>query len=448
MNTDNFPRWAQPLFRPKRYKVPYGGRGSSKSWTIARALIEKAVHPELHHPSKKFLRILCGRELQNSIEESVHQLLSDQIRYLGYSQYFDIQKREIYCPHNGSHFIFSGIQKNVNKIKSMEGIDICWLEEAEKISKNSWQVVIPTIRADYSEIWASFNPDQEEDPTYQRFIVKPPPPEDCIAILVNWRDNPWFPASLRKEKDYLFRVDPDAAMHVWEGQVNAKSNAQILHSKWIVEAFSPMPGWYGPYFGADWGFSQDPTTLVKCWFDPATNTLYIEYEAYGIGVEMQEISKLFKSVPDSLRLTRDRNGQIVPAPMQHIIRADCARPETINYICHYGYNCVGVEKWSGSVEDGITWLRSLERIVIHPRCVHAKEEARLWRYKIDPITGDILPIVVDKHNHIWDAVRYAMAPAIRQTMEGQIIEAVAQRVQISPDLDYIEEDVPAWLRSD
>jgi phage terminase large subunit len=441
----NWPVWSQFLWRPKRYKVPYGGRGSSKSWTVARALIELAIRPHLlFGPDKKSIRILCARELQNSIEESVHQLLHDQIIAMGYERWFLVEKRSIVCLVTGSEFIFSGIQKNVTKIKSMERIDICWVEEAEKVSSRSWEVIIPTVRQERSEIWVTFNPDQEEDPTYQRFILKTP--DDAEVVLVNWRENPWFPDVLAKEKDYLFRVDPDAAMHVWEGKLNTRSNAQVLHDKWRVEAFTPLPGWYGPYFGADWGFSQDPTTLVKLWYDPAHNTLHIEYEAYGIGVELQDIAKMFKAIPESLIMIRKPDGNLAPAPIQHVIRADCARPETINYVCHYGFNVVAADKWSGSVEDGVAWLRGLDAIIIHPRCTHAIQEARLWKYKIDKLTQDVLPVLDDKHNHIWDAVRYAMAPAIKQTLEGQVIEAVAERVQIAPDLDDMEE-APAWLTS-
>jgi phage terminase large subunit len=153
---------------------------------------------------------------------------------------------------NGSEFIFAGIRKDIEKVKSTEGIDICWVEEAEKVSKRSWEVLIPTIRKDGSEIWVTFNPDEETDPTYQRFVVNPPP--DAEVVEINWRDNPWFPEVLRKEKDYLFKVDPEAAEHVWEGKCNTRSDAQIFAGKYIIEEFTPE-NWHGPYYGLDFGFA-------------------------------------------------------------------------------------------------------------------------------------------------------------------------------------------------
>jgi phage terminase large subunit len=212
-----FPRKLQFLFRKKRYKVLYGGRGSAKSWSIARALFILALNPALlFGDDRKSIRILCARELQNSIKESVHQLLRDQIEQMGLSAFFNITDSSI-TSLNGSEFIFSGIKQNVTKIKSMEGIDIVWVEEAEKVSHNSWQVLIPTIRKDGSEIWVSFNPDEETDATSQRFLVNPPPADVATIVKLNWTDNPWFNAELRKEKDYLYAVDTDAAEHVWGG---------------------------------------------------------------------------------------------------------------------------------------------------------------------------------------------------------------------------------------
>ena len=174
-----------------RNKVAYGGRGGGKSWGIARILIILAA--------SQSLRVLCAREIQNSIKESVHKLLVDQIDNLHLNHLFTITDTKI-SSKTGSEFIFSGIRSNITKIKSMEGIDICWVEEAEKVSKASWEVLIPTIRKPHSEIWLSFNPNEITDPTYEKFILNTPP--DTLLININWSDNPWFPESLRKEKDY------------------------------------------------------------------------------------------------------------------------------------------------------------------------------------------------------------------------------------------------------
>lgn len=400
-----FPPAFQPLFRPARYKVFYGGRGSAKSWAYARALLLRAY--------REPIRVLCAREIQASIAESVHHLLAEQIGEIGLAPWFTVRDSYI-VSHTGAEFIFKGLRHNVTEIKSMEGIDVVWVEEAEKVSDPSWQTLIPTIRKPGSEIWVSFNPADEADPTYKRFVLKPPP--EAVVVKVSWRDNPWFPDELRREKDYLQRVDPDAYAHVWEGECKISSAAQVLNGKWVVEAFDPVvakPGeklpdgvkpWDGPYYGADWGFAQDPTTLVRCWING--RTLHVEHEAYAVGVDIDATPEMF-----------DR----VPGAREHTVRADSARPETISYMQRHGYpRMTAVPKWSGSVEDGIAHLRQYERIVIHPRCKYAAQEARLYSYKVDRLTGDILADVVDANNHIWDAVRYALNPLIQNAKMGML----------------------------
>jgi phage terminase large subunit len=377
------------LREPWRYKVAYGGRGGMKSWSFARALLWLA--------KAKRLRVLCAREYQNSIQESVHRLLSDQIQLLGFGEFFKIQQLSI-TGVNGSEFIFKGIKNNPQTIKSMEGVDICWLEEAQTNSEYSWQILIPTIRKAGSEIWVSFNPDEPTDPTYKRLILNPPP--GAVVQKINWQDNPFFPEELRKEKDYQAAVDLDAYFHIWEGECRKNSAAQILAGKCRVEYFVPLDDWHGPYFGSDWGFAQDPTTLVKCWIgiEGSSQKLYIEQEVYRIGLELDHIKAAFESVDGAGR---------------HTIRADNARPETISYLRRQGLNIVGAPKGKGSVEDGIAFLRGFEQIIIHPECIHTAEESRMYSYKTDRLTGDVLPLIVDAHNHCIDALRYALEPVIK-----------------------------------
>ncbi|MDB4952072.1 MAG: hypothetical protein JWM27_4721 [Gemmatimonadetes bacterium] len=410
MRTADLPRYAAPLFRPKRYKVLWGGRGAARSWSAARALlIEGARRP---------LRILCARELQKSIRDSVHRLLADQIDLLGLPyQVLDHEIRH----RNGTLFIFEGLRHNVTKIKSIEGVDICWVEEAERVSEASWNVLIPTIRKAGSEIWITFNPDLETDPTYRRFVLNPPP--GAWVVKVSADDNPWLPNALRGEREYLYRVDPDAAAHVWGGECRQASDAQILRGKWRVEEFEPVTlagllgernaselgeeemrvlrarCWDGPYHGGDFGFAQDPTTLVRCWTHE--RRLYVSHEAYKIGLELDH--------------TGDHWRLHVPGCEAHVIRADSARPESISYLRRHGFPRIeGAAKWSGCVEDGIAHLRQYEAIIIHPRCKHTADEARHYSYKVDERTSDVLPVVVDKHNHTIDALRYALGPLIRQ----------------------------------
>ena len=399
LNVELSPKF-RAFFMPHRYKVAYGGRGSGKSWGVAKILLLLGY--------QKTLRILCAREYQNSIRDSVLTLLADQVESLGLQSFYKITEKSI-TGLNGTEFIFKGLRHNIQSVKSTEGVDICWVEEAQTVSEQSWSVLIPTIRKPGSEIWVTFNPHMADDPTYKRFISNTPP--DSVVELVNYLDNPWLPDELLQEADYLKRVDNDAYMNVWLGQCTMRSDAQVLNGKWRIDRFDMetfgnktagprfLPD--GPYYGADWGFAKDPTTLVRCWI--WENKLWIDYEAFAVGCDIIDTPELFEKVPDSNRRK---------------IRADCARPETISHMSRKGFDIEGAPKWSGSVEDGVAFLRSFEEIIIHERCKHAIEEARLWSYKEDPLTGDILPKLVDKHNHIWDAVRYALAPMIQAGRGG------------------------------
>jgi phage terminase large subunit len=203
----NFPEKLEFLFRPKRYKVAYGGRGGAKSWGFARALLLQMI--------QKPLRVLCAREFQNSISESVHETLRSQIEAMGLGSMFQVLQTEIRCV-NGGEFQFVGIRNNPQKVKSYEDFDICWVEEANKVTEHSWMILTPTIRKPGSEIWISFNPELETDYTYKEFVLNSSP--DTEVCFINWRDNPWFPETLREEMEKLKARDYDAYLWVWEGQ--------------------------------------------------------------------------------------------------------------------------------------------------------------------------------------------------------------------------------------
>jgi phage terminase large subunit len=392
-----FPKSFIPLWYPHRYKVYYGGRGAAKSVQYADALLFKTY-------SKK-LRVLCTREFQSSIADSVYRLLIDRIAYWKMEKHFNVILNRI-TSGRGSEFIFKGLHHNMNEIKSTEGINVCWIEEAQSVSKESWDILIPTIREEGSEIWVSFNTGEVDDPTYQRFVVNPPP--DSIVKKVSYRNNPYFPEVLRKEMEYLKRVDPEAYDNVWEGNPKHISDALVFKGKYIIRTFDE-PENVQFYYGADWGFGPDPTTLGRCWIKD--NCLYIDYEAYALGCELDEISALFDLVPGS---------RVWP------INADDSRPETISYTKKKGFNIRGVPKnWKrddakadakGSIEEGITYLRKFEQIIIHERCKHTAQEFGLYRYKTQDVGGikTILPIIVDADNHMIDQLRYALQPLIRQ----------------------------------
>lgn len=203
-----FPAKMQGLFKPSRYKVLYGGRGAARSWSVARWLLLEGAKRKIH--------VLCARELQKSLDDSVKKLLADQITLLKLDHVYDIQQAVIRSI-TGSEFHFEGIRHNINKIKSYEGVDYCWVEEAQAVSAHSWEVLVPTIRKPGSEIIVTFNPDLESDPTYDRFVAHTPP--NCQLIFTTWRDNPWFASTeLPAERDELKARNYDAYLWVWEGQ--------------------------------------------------------------------------------------------------------------------------------------------------------------------------------------------------------------------------------------
>jgi phage terminase large subunit len=196
------------LFEPARYKVLYGGRGSSKSWSVARALLILGA--------KQPTRVLCARETQKSIQESVHRLLKDQIELMGLQSFYEVQETRI-IGKNGTDFAFAGIrQQGVTNLKSFEGVDICWVEEAQVVTRKSWDVLIPTIRKPGSEIWITFNPELDTDETYERFVLTPP--DGAVVLEVNYSDNPWFPEELDKERQAWKKRDPIGYETVWEGK--------------------------------------------------------------------------------------------------------------------------------------------------------------------------------------------------------------------------------------
>lgn len=376
-----------------RYRGAYSGRGAAKSWSFARCL--------LLHGVQEPLRILCVREYQSSIRDSVHRLLADQIEAMELSGFYEVQKTAI-TGLNGTEFLFKGLRHDIKEIKSTEGIDLCWVEEAEAVSDASWDVLIPTVRRPRSEIWVSFNPALATDPTYQRFVDSTSrrfmaTPDRAIIRRVDYRTNPWLPAELRAEAEELRRRDPEAYATIWGGEPWTRSDTQVLAGKYIVAEFTPQAGWQGPYFGADWGFARDPTQLVRMW--TGDSRLWIEYETGGVQLDMDETARRFREIPGA---------------SEYVIRGDAARPETIHEMVRRGFRVEAAPKWEGSVKDGIAHLRSYESIVIHPRCPRAIQDARLWRYKTDPRTGDVLPKLHEGNDHTWDAVRYGLAPIIRR----------------------------------
>lgn len=383
--TVRLPDAFQDLFRPARYKAYYGGRGSAKSHSFATALILQAA--------ERPLRILCCREVQRSIKDSVKRLLDDKIEETGLSAFYQSTDTEI-RGMNGSLFVFAGLRTNPDTLKSMEAVDIAWVEEAHAVSERSLNILVPTVRQPGSEIWFSWNPQNENDPVDVRFRSEPPP--NSVVREVSYADNPWFPDVLREEMEWDRRRDPDKYAHIWLGEYVKRSEARVFHN-WRVESFD-TPSDARFYFGADWGFSVDPTVLVRCWVKG--RTLYVDTESHKVGLEIDH--------------TPSKWREDIPGCERWPITADSARPETISYMQRQGFNIRPARKGPGSLEDGVEFLKSFD-IVVHPRCRHTADELSLYSYKVDQQTDEVLPQLQDKHNHVIDALRYAVESMRRNT---------------------------------
>lgn len=403
------PRVFLPLLKPSRYKGIHGGRGSAKSHAFADLLIERCfLRP---------CRAVCIREFQRSLEQSVKRLIEDKIKAYNLGGQFRVLNTHIETPRDGI-IIFNGMQNHTaESIKSLEGYDIAWVEEAQSLSKRSLTLLRPTIRKEDSEIWCSWNPRYPTDPVDEMLRSAHPPP-NSIVIRTNYRDNPWFPEVLRREMEWDLQTDHEKHEHVWGGEYEKHSEARVFKN-WRVEAFE-TPRNQTFQIGADWGFSIDPSTLVRCYeqrIDPATGQawprkrIYIDQEAYGVGVDIDYLPALFDGLicgchplKPALCINPQMHGWARPWP----IIADSARPETISYLRRYGYpRMEAAKKGANSVKEGVIFLQGYE-IIIHPRCIHTIDEFKSYSYVKDKITDVVTPVLEDKKNHIIDPIRYAV----------------------------------------
>lgn len=335
------------------------------------------------------------REVQMSLDQSVKQTLEDEIRRMSVGHYFQVRDAWIDGP-GGGHIIFQGMKNHTaDSIKSLESYDICYAEEAHTLSQRSLDILRPTFfRVDGGEMWFSWNPRKKTDPVDAMFRGGEPPPGSSI-VETTYRDNPWFPDGLREEMEWDRRRDPEKYAHIWLGQYERLSDAAVFKN-WRVDEFE-TPADVRFYYGADWGFANDPTVLTRCWL--RGRTIFVDQEAYKIGCAIDSTPALFDTVPGSRRWP---------------IVADSARPETIDYMRRHGFPKIKeAVKGPSSVEDGIEFLKSHD-IVVHPRCVHTADEMAMYAYKVDQHTNEVLPAFEDKNNHVIDALRYALE-GVRRT---------------------------------
>jgi len=387
-----FPVKLEGLFKKSRYKVLYGGRGGAKSWGIARALLIKGA--------KDPIRILCAREFQTSIRDSVHKLLCDQIESLGLLSFYEITQTSI-RGRNGTEFSFVGLKNNVSNIKSYEGVDICWVEEAQTTSRLSWNILIPTIRKESSEIWVSFNPELETDETYQRFVAIPP--ADCITMKVNWSDNPWFPETLKLEKDALKVRDEEAYNQVWEGLCRQTVDGAIF-AKEMQQAEKEGRICRVPYDATkpvhavfDLGWSDSTAIWFLQFVGMETRLIrYIEDSQKTISYYLATM-QTFGYVYDTIWLPHDAENKTLAAAgrtIDDIVRAAGFKTRIMPRV---------------PVLDSINAART-----IFPTCYFDREHTadglaclRHYRYEVDPDTGQFSRNPLhDHYSHGADAFRY------------------------------------------
>lgn len=379
-----------------RYRCAHGGRGSGKTRSFA---LMSAVRAYMFAQQGVSGTILCGREFMNSLEDSSMEEVKQAIRETPWlNSYFELGERFIRTKNRMVDYTFCGLRHNLDSIKSKARILIAWVDEAEGVSETAWQKLLPTVREEGSEVWVTWNPELDGSPVDKRFRKELP--ESCKVAELNYVDNPWFPEvlDLERRSDYS-RLDPQTYAWVWDGAYRENSDAQVFSGKYRIAEFEPGADWDGPYDGLDFGFAQDPTAAVRCWVH--ADCLWIERESGKVGLELDDTAEhVTRDIPDI--------GQRRP------VRADNARPESISYLKRHGMPSIeAVQKWSGSVEDGISHMRSYREIIIHARCKETQREFRMYSYKVDRLSGDIKTDVVDAWNHYIDAIRYALNPMIQ-----------------------------------
>jgi phage terminase large subunit len=388
-----------PLLDAARYKGAEGGRGSGKSRFFAGLMVEENIAERQDN--------VCLREVQKSLQFSVKKEIEATIEEWNAGAHFDVQDRRILTKQGGV-IVFEGMQNHTaDSIKSFSRFKRAWVEEAQSLSAQSLKILRPTIRDPGSELWFSWNPKNASDPVDAFFKGASPPP-DSVLVRANYTDNPWFPDELRVEMEWDRKNRPDDFAHVWLGDYERLSEARVFKS-WRVEEFD-MPANAVLRLGADWGFSVDPSVMVRCAIDG--RRLLIDYEAYRIGCEIVNLPELFMGIPDAEKWPST---------------ADSSRPETISHMQKHGFPKMrAAVKGAKSLEEGVQFLQSFE-IIVHPRCAHVANELTLYRYKTDPLTGEVMPILEDRNNHCIDALRYACEGARRAGVAKPKIERKLRR---------------------
>lgn len=380
-----------PFTSPARYKVAYGGRGSAKSWTVARLLVIRALQQPI--------RVLCARETQKSITESVHKLIKDQIDLMGLAELFTVTENKI-SSINGSEFTFAGIrQQGITNLKSYEGVDVCWCEEAQVITKRSWDVLIPTIRKPGSEIWITFNPELDTDETYQRFVLTPP--EDAVIVKVNYSENPWFPDELDREREQWLKRDPEGYKTVWlgecrpavEGAIYAKEIALMQEQGRVCNA--PYDATMKVHTVWDLGWN-DMMSIALIQRSPSGEVRIIDYiedshrtlDSYVMQLQDMRLNWGQDFIPHDGRTKDFKSGKSTEEILQSF-----GRTVTV----------LGRE----DVEEGIRQARMmLSRVWVDKKATALINRLKRYRRTQNQSTGEFGPPLHDENSHGADCLRY------------------------------------------
>lgn len=387
----DFPEKLDFLFEPHRFKILYGGRGSGKSWGVARALIALSV--------QRKIRVLCARELQNSISDSVITLLHDQIKAMGLESMFDVQRTAIYGT-NGSEFSFVGLKHNVTSVKSFEGVDICWVEEGQAVSKKSWEVLIPTIRKENSEIWVTFNPELDTDDTFIRFVKSPPP--HAVVCKMNWSDNPWFPSVLRDEMEALKEKDMDAYLNIWEGNTRQMLDGAV-YAKELRSAQED---------GRICNVMIDHTIGVQAFFDlgwaDKTSIWFVQVVAGGEIRVIDFYQNSQEPIDHYVHVMQGKGYTYRDLWLPHDAENKNMTGKSVKDILqNMGMPVRIVPRLS--IAEGINAARMmLNRCYFdQERCAEGLQDLRHYRYEVDPVTKIFSQKPLhDQHSHAADAFRY------------------------------------------
>lgn len=386
-----------PVFSgDRRIRGAHGGRGSGKTFSFA---LMSAVRAYMAAENGQTGVILCAREWMNSLKDSSMAEVKGAIESVPWlAAYFDIGQEYIRTKNKKVEYIFTGLNRNLDSLKSKARILIAWVDEAEGVSELAWDKLEPTVRGNSSEIWITWNPELDGSPTDLRYRKGKTELEgDSLVVEVNYNDNPWFPDvldNLRKRQQKT--LDPNRYAWIWEGAYLENSDKQIFGGKYQTNTID-VSG-LDPILGMDFGFAMDPTTAVECYV--IGDVLYIDKDCGMVGLELDETAEFVLNH--------------IPSASNHVVRADSARPESISYLSRHGLSMIeGVKKGPNSVEEGVQFMKSFSKIVVNPRCKETLKEFRMYSYKVHKQTGDILPDIEDKYNHYMDAIRYALEPMMK-----------------------------------